>query len=105
MVDRSRALMYVLRHESAFSLGTAARKLRASLEALQRWDATHAPGSAERTRLVRNAASALSAVVIQREAIGLRDHTMLTTEYGVAPEVWRSMGIVETPALPSSGEL
>jgi hypothetical protein len=43
--------------------------------------------------------------VIQREAIGLRDHTMLTTEYGVAPEVWRSMGIVETPALPSSTEL
>lgn len=104
MADRYRALLYVLRGESAFSLGTAGRKLRAALDALHRWD-THHPGASgpDRTRLVRSAASALSAVVIQREALGLTDHAILSAEYGVVPEVWRSMGIAEGSGGPSPG--
>jgi hypothetical protein len=103
LVDRFRVLTHVLRHESAFSLGTAARKLRAAVDALHRWDSRHQAGavSPERTRLLRNAASALSAVVIQREALGLRDHALLTNEYGIMPEIWRSMGITDEHSVPS----
>lgn len=102
MVDRFRVLTHVLRQESAFSLGMAGRKLRAAVEALQRFDNSARPRSApERTRLVLNAAHALSACVIQREALGLRDHSLLTAEYGLTPEIWRSMGIIERPATRS----
>lgn len=103
MVDRFRALTHVLRHESAFSLGTAGRKLRFAVETLQRWDKQHAARGPERTRLVRNAASALTAVVVQREALGMRDHEMVGLEYGITPEIWRSVGIVEQASSPDSG--
>lgn len=94
MVDRFRVLTHVMREESAFSLGVAGRKLRASLEALARCDARAPdPRSPERTRLVLNAADALSSVVIQREALGMRDHSLLSSTYGIAPEVWRAMGV------------
>lgn len=95
MVDRYRALTHVLRHEAAFSLGTAGRKLRFAVESLQRWDTQHPARSPERTRLVRNAASALTAVVVQREALGMRDHGPVTQEYGITPEIWRSVGVVD----------
>lgn len=102
-MDRFRALTHVLRHESAFSLGTAGRKLRVAVEALHRWDSRHAAPGAERSRLVRNAASALAAVVIQREALGMRDHEPVTKEYEVTPEIWRSVGIIDRDSSPSSG--
>jgi len=103
LVDRFRALTHVLRHESAFSLGTAGRKLRVAVEALNRWDRHHAARGAERTRLLHNAASALAAVVIQREALGMRDHTMVTKEYSVTPEIWHSLGIAGRDSSPASG--
>jgi hypothetical protein len=103
LVDRFRALTHVLRHESAFSLGTAGRKLRVAVEALQRWDGHHeALAGAGRTPLLRNAASALSAVVIQREALGMRDHALLMQEYGITPEIWRSMGIIDEHSAPAT---
>lgn len=104
MIDRHRVLTHVLRQESAFSLGVAARRLRAAVEALHRFDsAGGSRTSPERTRLLRNAAYALSACVIQREALGLRDHTPLASEYGIAPEIWSSMGIMDRPAEPGRG--
>jgi hypothetical protein len=104
LVDRFRVLTHVLRHESAFSLGTAGRKLRVAVDALQRWDGRHAAvAGIGRTSLLRNAASALSAVVIQREALGMRDHALLIQEYGITPEIWRTMGIIDEHSGPSAG--
>lgn len=105
MADRFRALTYVLRHESAFSLGTAGRKLRMAVEALERCDRQHTTCGAERNRLVRNAASALAAVVIQREALGMRDHGMVTQEFGISAEIWRSVGIVDRDSSQPGGNL
>jgi hypothetical protein len=99
MVDRFRALTYVLRQEASFSLGIAGRRLHEAIGALHRFDSRGpVPDSRERVRLVRNAAHALSACVIQREALGLKDHTPLEAVYSVTPEIWNSMGICDDPA-------
>ena len=101
MVDRFRALTHVLRHESSFSLGVAGRRLGAAVEALKRYDSQGRPAGAERVRLLHNAAESLLAVVVQREALGMSDQTVLIDAYGVTPEIWRSMGIVEGASPPS----
>ena len=94
VVDRFRALTHVLRQEASVSLGVAGRKLRLAVEAVQQFDRRGGDRTApERLRLIRNAAHALSAYVIQREALGLRDHTVLNAEYGLTPEIWHSIGI------------
>jgi hypothetical protein len=99
LVDRFRALAHVLRQEASFSLGIAGRRLREAVAALHRFDSRgSASGARERSRLLRNAAYALSACVIQREALGLKDHTTLQAEYSVTPEIWHSMGICDNPA-------
>jgi hypothetical protein len=104
LVDRFRALTHVLRHESSFSLGTAGRRLRAAVDALQRHDLLGRPAGTERTRLLRNAADALSAVVIQREALGIRDQTPLIETYGIRQEIWRSMGIIDRDSPPPANQ-
>jgi hypothetical protein len=104
LVDRFRALTHVLRQEASYSLGIAGRRLREAVAALHRFDSGGpAPASRERSRLLLNAAHALSACVIQREALGLKDHTMLRAEYSVTPEIWHSMGICDNPT-PSGQE-
>jgi hypothetical protein len=104
LVDRFRALAYVLRHEASFSLGVAGRRLRGAVDALQDFDNdSEAPPGAERIRLLRNAAYALSACVIQREALGMHDHAMLIAEYGITPEIWHSMGILDRPPREPAG--
>jgi len=104
LIDRFRVLTHVLRQEAAFSLGVAGRRLGAAVEALQRFDTSGKPRVLpERVRLLRNAAHALSACVIQREALGIRDHAALSTEYAVTSEIWHAMGISEESAASPQG--
>src|SRR2546429_5860523 len=67
LVDRFRAITYVLRQEAAVSLGMAGRKLRLALEHLARFDERAEGASSRRRELVQNAAYLLSAYVVQRE--------------------------------------
>jgi hypothetical protein len=50
--------------------------------------------SARRGELLVNAAYLLSADVIQREAIGLRNHADLTAEFVLTAEIWNLVGAV-----------
>jgi hypothetical protein len=45
--------------------------------------------------LLHEAADALWAYVVQREAMGLNNHELLDQLYGVTPELWRLMGSAE----------
>ena len=94
MIDRSRALTYVLRQEASVSLGSAGRKLRVALERLECFDRTGRSDPAWRAQLLRNAAYHLGAYVIQREALGLRDHAGVDAEFGVTREVWNAVGVL-----------
>lgn len=95
MVDRFRAITHVLKQEGAGSLGSAGRKLRTAVDMLQRFDQSGGdPHSARRSELLTNAAYLLSAYVIQREAIGLRNHKDLTAEFDLTAEIWNRVGAV-----------
>jgi hypothetical protein len=95
MVDRSRAITYVLKQEGASSLGSAGRKLRTAVEALHRFDHSGGdPQSPRRNELLVNAAYLLSAYIIQREAIGLRNHEDLTVEFDLTAQIWNRVGAV-----------
>jgi hypothetical protein len=98
LVDRFRAITYVLRQEASVSLGLAGRKLRLAIERLARFDAQGGePLSSRRRELVQNAAYLLSAYVIQREALGLRDDGAITEEFGLTSEIWNAVGIADIP--------
>jgi hypothetical protein len=94
LVDRFRALTYVLRQEASVSLGMAGRRLRLALEALQRFDGAQPQDAARRSELLQNAAWLLSAYVIQREALGLRDDGAIDAEFGIPREIWNRVGAV-----------
>jgi hypothetical protein len=89
--------------ERAATLGLAARRLRAALQALRKFDAETSAGTrksdAGRTRLVQKASEACHAYVMQRELLGFgrEDVALVRREYAVPPEVWNRMG-----AMPSS---
>lgn len=98
LVDRFRAITYVLCQEASVSLGLAGRKLRLAMERLARFDAHGGePLSSDRQELVRNAAYLLSAYVIQREALGLRDDDTISEEFGLTSEIWNAVGIADVP--------
>ena len=95
MVDRFRAITHVLKQEGASSLGSAGRKLRTAVENLHRFDQSGGdPQSDRRSELLANAAYLLSAYVIQREAIGLRNHKDLTAQFELTAEIWNRVGAV-----------
>jgi hypothetical protein len=95
MVDRFRAITHVLKQEAASSLGSSGRKLRTAVDALRRFDQSGGDSqSHRRSELLVNAAYLLSAYVIQREAIGLRNHKDLTAEFDLTPEIWNRVGAV-----------
>lgn len=69
--------------------------MRLAVEALQRYDAKGGERDAPRRRdLLQNAAYLLTAYVIQREALGMRDNDVINAEFGITPEIWNSMGVV-----------
>jgi hypothetical protein len=104
MVDRFRAITYVLRQEASINLGLAGKKLRVATETLRHFDAqargpnaSGGPNSPRRRELLHNAAHALSAYVIQREALGIRDDQAINAEFGITREIWNLVG-----ALPAA---
>jgi hypothetical protein len=92
-------LDYEIAQETASALGRQGRALEAALRALAEFDARERndddPGErARRPSLVAAAAYALWQFVVQREACGLRDTTMVVRMYRVPREVHDLMGAV-----------
>ena len=80
--------------EKAAALGRSGRKLRTALDKLQRFDERvrgHARSAdpVARAKLVKMAADAFWAYVVQREVMGLVDADYIRREYRVPHEVWR----------------
>lgn len=98
----SGALDYELAQEKAAALGRHGRALEAALAALKAFDAR--PGDAtadsrpERRALVAEAGHALWMLVVQRDALGLRDTRQLMRDYAVPPEVQGRMGMLPAKA-------
>jgi hypothetical protein len=83
--------------EAAAAFGHAGRKLRKTLDALQRYDKDVAAlarraDSEVRESLVMDAAEAFWGYVVQREQFGLLDCEYIAAEYGVPDEVKLVMG-------------
>lgn len=74
--------------EKASSLGDAGRAVERTLAALR--DA--ASGQADRQGLLREAADAVQAYFIQREACGLRRHQDAIAHYGIPGEILARLG-------------
>jgi hypothetical protein len=91
--DLHEALAAAIREDTAASLGRAGRRLAEAVVALQAVDGRMpSPTPADRDALADEAAQALWACVVQREALGLFDHRILTDVYRVPAELWRRMG-------------
>lgn len=81
----------VLRHElmeeQAASLGRAGRKVEAALAALS----AH-PGGEGRGAVLKAAADATWAFLVQREVMGFRDRNAVVAQYGIPREVMVRLG-------------
>lgn len=77
--------------EKAAALGRSGRTLRSALEKLAKFDAGTARRGSKRAELVALAGEAYWAYVVQREAMGLVHNESIIEEYGIPPEVVRSM--------------
>jgi hypothetical protein len=82
--------------DTAAALGRAGRTLGLAVDALAEFDRRGIPRARERRALLHAAADALWAYVVQKEAIGITDHTKVDEVYGVTPELWRVMGTSRT---------
>jgi uncharacterized protein DUF6665 len=92
--NRLDVLQHELAAERAESLRSVADHLERSLDALRRADAAPVPPStATRTDLLDEAARWLWYYIIQREALGWRDHTEALALYRVPYAVQARMGI------------
>jgi hypothetical protein len=85
--------------ERAASLGRAGMRLRSAIGNLSAFDQRTASGDHRRASLITRrvelldeAADALSAYVVQWEALGLYDAKAIASEYQVPPEIWNRMG-------------
>jgi len=81
-----------IRGDTAAALGRAGRTLGLAVDALTEFDRHGIPRARERRALLHAAADALWAYVVQKEAIGITDHSKVNEVYGVTPEMWRAMG-------------
>jgi hypothetical protein len=90
------ALDYEIVQEQVAALGRAGRALEAALAALTaHGDAEAAANGAAgvtRAKLVQDASDALWCLIVQREAMGLRDPRPVIRDYRVPAEVQNRMG-------------
>ena len=75
-----------IRGDTAAALGQAGRRLKSAVGALT--------DGREREEKLRAVAEALWAYIVQREAIGITDHTEVSAIYGLTPEVCRLLGVM-----------
>jgi hypothetical protein len=90
-------LDYELAQEKASALGRLGRGLEAALTELHAFDATRQPAKDTRdarSTLVAKAGHALWLLVVQREALGLRDTRQLMRDYQVPGDVQHRMGVL-----------
>lgn len=80
------------RGDTAAALGRAGRTLGRAVDALTEFDRCGIPRPRERRALFHAAVDALWAYVVQKEAIGITDHTKVSEVCGVTLEIWRVMG-------------
>ena len=91
--DISQAIAYEAAQEAACALGRIGRALEAALEAIRRHDET--PGAnTDREELLFEAAEKAMALIIQREAFGLRSSRDIQKFYGIPGEVMVKIGVV-----------
>lgn len=86
-LDSEAALNHELLEEQAFSLGRAGRKVEAALATLREH-----PGGEERAAVVKAAADAVWAFLVQREVMGLRDRAQIVAHYDIPHEVLVRIG-------------
>jgi len=92
--SRSAALDYEIAQERASALGRLGRALEAALAALSEHDRSHGGATAARGALVAAASDALWCLMVQRDAIGLRDPRPVMRDYGVPAEVQNRLGVL-----------
>ncbi|HEU0030314.1 MAG TPA: DUF6665 family protein [Kofleriaceae bacterium] len=85
--DAIGAIEYQLEEGRAFALGQAGRRVEAAIAALER-------GGADRELLLTQAAEAVWAFLIVREAAGFRNAKAVFEAYRVPPAVIARIGIV-----------
>ena len=91
------ALEVEIAGEKAAALGNSGRKLRAALDRLRRFDASAAKrgrtsaGGENRAELIAQAGDAYWSYIVQRESLGLLDNESVVADYGIPPEVVRSI--------------
>lgn len=76
-----------LMEEQAHSLGRAGKKVETTLAALR----AH-PGGEGRAEVLKAAAEAVWAFLVQREVLGLRDRAYIVAHYGIPREVLNRLG-------------
>ncbi len=79
--------------EKASSLGHHGRLVEEAMAALRGFDAAGDPD--ERLKLVKKAARAVWAFLVQRELCGLRDQKQVIKDYGIPGEVLVRLGAIE----------
>ena len=89
---RLAALDYEIAQEQVSALGRLGRALEAALAALADYERRHQARDAVRAKLVQDASDALWCLMVQREAIGLRDPRPVIRDYRVPAEVHNRMG-------------
>jgi hypothetical protein len=94
--DAVNPLSVVIRGETAGALGQSGRRLKRAMEALRAFDhGERRRGAGRRESLVHEAAEALYHYVVQKELLQIQDPEMVTRVYGVTPEIWKLMGVLE----------
>lgn len=98
------ALEYEIAQEKASALGRLGRRLESSLAALAAFDAAHTESSQlspeereTRRGLVAEAGVSLWYLIVQREALGLRNTVGVLQDYRVPREVGDRIGLAPTP--------
>jgi hypothetical protein len=86
------ALDYEIAQEQVAALGRMGRALEAALAALAEYERL-APRGPARAKLVAEASDALWCLMVQREAMGLRDPQPVLRHYRVPAEVHNRMGV------------